>query len=135
MNDLKVEAYPKKSWWRKLVSRGVRILALFLLLAGLFAACSYLLARIPVNRGYQHAMEDGVEILVVNNGVHVDLVIPLDDPSFPMRTLIEGGNYKTDPQLYTHAILGWGNRKFYLETQSWDDIKLTNVLYAFPGLG
>ncbi len=135
MNETKVESASKKNWWRKLVSRGLRIFLVVALLVGLFMASSYLLARIPVNRGYQHAMDDGVEILLLNNGVHVDLVIPIDEPSFRMRELIDGGTYKTDPQMYTHAIFGWGNRKFYLETQSWDDLKLTNVLYAFTGLG
>jgi uncharacterized protein (TIGR02117 family) len=135
MNRTEVEASPKKSWWRKLVSLGIRAFTVVFGLVVLFAACSYLLARIPVNSGYRHAIEEGVEILVINNGVHVDLVIPLDAPSFQMRALIEGGNYRTDPHLYTHAVLGWGNRKFYLETQSWNDIKLSNVLYAFSGLG
>ncbi|MFN8743202.1 MAG: DUF2459 domain-containing protein [Pirellula sp.] len=131
----KIVSPDKRSWWRKLLSKGVRIFIVLSVLVGLFMASSYLLARLPVNRGYQHATQDGVEVLLINNGVHVDLVIPLDEPSFRMRTLLEGGNYKTDPQLYTHAILGWGNRKFYLETQSWNDIKLSNVLFAFSGLG
>lgn len=134
-NTPKVEASPKKTWWRKPVSIVTRALVVVIGAVVLFVACSYVLARIPVNSEYRHAIENGVEILVINNGVHVDLVIPLDAPSFPMRALIEGGNYKTNPMLYTHAVLGWGNRKFYLETQTWDDIKLTNVLYAFSGLG
>ncbi|MCU0711257.1 MAG: TIGR02117 family protein [Pirellula sp.] len=135
MNATDAVVSPKKSRWRKLLMSGGRIFLAGVLLVVLFVASSFVLARIPVNRSFQHAVDDGIDILLINNGVHVDLVIPLDEPSFRMRPLLERGNYKTDPDLYTHATIGWGNRNFYLETPTWSDIKLTNVLYAFTGLG
>lgn len=135
MKNINPEVSPKKKWWRKIVTQCIRALAALLLVMGLFVASSYVLARIPVNRHFQHATDDGVEILLINNGVHVDLVIPLDAPSFRMRPMLEGGNYKTDSNRYTHATIGWGNRNFYLETPTWNEIKVTNVLYAFTGFG
>ncbi len=97
MKNINPEVSPKKKWWRKIVTQCIRALAALLLVIGLFVASSYVRARIPVNRHFQHATDDGVEILLINNGVHVDLVIPLDAPSFRMRPMLEGGTTKPIP--------------------------------------
>ena len=33
-----------------------------------------------------------------------------------------------------YVIIGWGDRKIFLETSSWNRLKLTNVVKAFFGL-
>ena len=44
-----------------------------------FAAAAWILGNTPVNQAFRHAdAENGIEILVINNGVHVDLVLPID---------------------------------------------------------
>ena len=125
----------RRRWIRAIFRFATRCVLVVFIFVGLFVASSFVLGRIPRNNGFQHAAEDGVEILIVSNGVHVDLIIPLDEPAFRMRPLFENGSYRSDSQLFTHAIVGWGNRKFYLETPSWNETKLSNVLYAFSGFG
>jgi uncharacterized protein (TIGR02117 family) len=94
------------------------------------------LGNAPINRDFRHAsVEDGVEILVVNNGVHADLVLPLDAPSFRWRDRLNQVDFPSFDPDNRFVIFGWGNRQFYMETRTWDDIKISNVLYAFAGMG
>lgn len=134
-SDLAAGTNSKKSRIRILGKWVLRFAVGFVLLVACFCLSVYVLARIPVNRGFQHTTGEFVEILLINNGVHVDLIVPLDASAFELRSIFQDGNYRTDPNLYSHAIVGWGNRKFYLETETWDDLKVSNVLYAFTGLG
>jgi len=134
-NHSLVGSASSKSLRRRWIVRIAKAFCVLIVISGLFPAVAFVLARIPVNRGFQHASDQGVEILLVNNGVHVDLIIPLDESCFPMRPWLGEGNYRSNPQNYSHAMVGWGNRKFYLETKTWGDLKLSNVLYAFCGLG
>ncbi len=36
---------------------------------------------------------------------------------------------------YSLGVFGWGNRKFYLETPTWDKLRASTVAYAFSGVG
>ena len=69
----------RKSWFGFVWRWGKR--AVGLLIAGIlcFAAAAWILGNTPVNQAFRHAdAENGIEILVINNGVHVDLVLPID---------------------------------------------------------
>jgi uncharacterized protein (TIGR02117 family) len=91
------------------------------------------LGRIPVNRDFEHADLNGVEILLINNGVHADLVVPLNHASFPMMQYLEHGKFMVQRDTFEYAIIGWGSRKFYLETETWDDLRVSTVGYALSG--
>lgn len=79
--------------------------------------------------------EDGVEIAVVHNGVHVDLVLPLTSKSFDWLKTIRPKHFVMDQDNLSFALFGWGNRQFYLETPQWKDLKVTTVLIAMAGQG
>ena len=101
-----------------------------------FAAAAWLLGNTPVNTAFRHApIEEGIDILVIDNGVHVDLVIPIDDPQFRWLDRFSSNDFRKFDERYRVAIVGWGNRQFYMETETWNDLKISNVLYAFAGLG
>ena len=108
----------------------------FLLVAILFASVAWILGNTPRNTSFQHAGEEtAIEIMVVDNGVHVDLVIPIDDPNFRWLDRLQPTDFIAFDEKYRYAMFGWGNRQFYMETRTWADMKISNVLYAFAGLG
>jgi uncharacterized protein (TIGR02117 family) len=117
--------------------RVVRWLARFFLLfvgaISCYALCVWGLGRIPVNRDFEHADSNGVEILLIDNGVHADLVVPLNHASFPMIRYLENGKFIVARDMFEYAIIGWGSRKFYLETETWDDLRVSTVGYALSG--
>jgi len=87
------------------------------------------LGRIPVNADW-HPPEEGPTIFVLSNGVHVDLVLPArcGDRNFrEALSLSDGSGLEQGAQW---VAFGWGERRFYLETQKWADLKLSTALAA-----
>jgi len=76
-----------------------------------------------------------IEIYVVSNGVHADLLLPVSAldidwrrrlPSFDDEDVANGG--------FPYLAFGWGDRAFYLTTPTWSDLKLSTALLALSGL-
>lgn len=86
----------RKSWFGFVWRWGKR--AVGLLIAGIlcFAAAAWILGNTPVNQAFRHAdAENGIDILVINNGVHVDLVLPIDIGITAARTHFTKGQVTT----------------------------------------
>lgn len=83
----------------------------------------------PVNRDFQSSA-DGVDIYVASNGVHTDLILPRAAQDVDWRQRLP------QPLLHTQAYLafGWGERRFYLETPTWQDLRVSTALRALSGL-
>lgn len=123
----------KLSLRRRLIRWLVRIFLLIVAAIGFYALSVWVLGRVPVNRDFEHADSEGVEILLINNGVHADLVVPLNHTSFPMMRYLEDCKFGVERDMFEYAIIGWGSRKFYLETETWDDLRVSTVCYALSG--
>jgi uncharacterized protein (TIGR02117 family) len=127
-------AKPRRGWRRFLLKWTSRCVG------GLVACCltfcffAWILGNTPVNRDFRNA-DHGVEILLVNNGVHVDLLVPLKAEGLDWSDTLSMKHFRQPDMNHTHCMLGWGNRQFYMETQTWDDLKILNVLFAFSGVG
>lgn len=113
-----------------------RILGLKIVAILLFAVAAWILGNTPTNTSFRHADVDvGIDILVIDNGVHVDLVIPIDEPKFRWLDRFKKSDFRAFDERYRYAIVGWGNRQFYMETETWNDLKIANVIYALAGMG
>ncbi len=75
---------------RRMLRWTKRIFLCVVLFALGYVAMVWTLGRTPVNRDFQNAVgENTVEILLINNGVHVDLVLPLDHPNHSLRSVFQ----------------------------------------------
>ena len=129
---------PRKqtSWFAYTRRWGMRAIGFLITCVLCFVVAAWILGNTPVNRNFQHAdAKDGINILVINNGVHVDLVLPIDEPTFRWIDRFQTTDFPAFEQRYHYAVFGWGNRQFYMETETWDDLKISNVLFALAGLG
>jgi len=132
----KQKPHVRTSWLLWLRRWVVRTFGIGLMSVLCFVVAGWVLGNTPVNRSFQHAGTiDGIDILVINNGVHVDLVIPIDEPAFRWSDRFRSDDFRSFEPRYRYAVFGWGNRQFYMETETWDDLKISNVLFAFAGLG
>lgn len=109
--------------------------ALLVIVVGLmlaFALSAWIGAAIPRNADWQEPAE-GITILIGDNGVHTEIVMPLETEvidwrdHFPLAAL-------ADPSPdYTNVGLSWGERAFFLQTPSWSQLDPITGLSALAG--
>lgn len=88
-----------------------------------------LLGLIPVNNDF-HPANTGIQIYVVSNAVHADIVVPKTSAVIDWSNEFRSSGIFKDIRNHSHVAFGWGDRKFFLETESWDDLKLSTAVNA-----
>lgn len=119
---------------RRWTRRGLIAAGLLVLAPLLYVAAGFGLAWIPVNTAF-HPDLRGVRIAVLHNGVHADLVLPLQTAQMDWWDLLSPDDFVQDTTAYGYAAFGWGNRAFYLETPTWNDVRVATVLRVLLGCG
>jgi len=104
-------------------------LVAFLLLYWLSAV---VLSRIEVNT--KEASTEGETIWVLSNGAHTDIIMPVKNGLFDWQNIVSQQDTRGKGQS-PYIALGWGCRKFYLETPTWADLKFTTAFQAVTGQG
>lgn len=116
-----------KPWqlWRRiaLALAAIPLLYFLIALAG---------SLIPVNRGWSEP-DSGTTIYLADNGIHADLILPVSaqgldwSPYFPRR------DFAAPPLRPRFIAFGAGERRVYLDTPRWRDIRLTTIWHALTG--
>lgn len=104
--------------------------ALLLVLGGLglvlgFLGLALVGALIPRNSEF-HSSDSGVTIWVACSEIHTDIVVPAKDWNGWLLPPCKGD--------FPYLAVGWGDRRFYLETPTWADLKWRNVATAMCGV-
>lgn len=88
-----------------------------------------LIGLIPANNDFQPD-PDGIKIYLVSNPFHSDIILPktssVIDWSKKFDSEIFGGAFFDE----SHIAFGWGDRGFFLETETWDDMKFSTAANA-----
>lgn len=103
-----------------------------LLLLGI-ALALLLGASVSRNRDFVSA-EEGVRIWILAGSIHTDLIIPARNEICDWTRVVRRDDVRLADSSLDHLALGWGDRTFYLETRTWDDVKIRSVVSAFLGL-
>jgi len=75
-----------------------------------------------------------VEIYIVTNGVHADIVLPVKTALIDWSKHILFANTRDQDSLGIYVSFGWGDRQFYIETPEWKDLKWKTAMNAILGL-
>lgn len=75
-----------------------------------------------------------VEIFILTNGVHTDIVMPVKNDQIDWSKQIQYKNTKAADSTYKYIAMGWGDKGFYLETPEWSDLKASVAFKAATGL-
>lgn len=75
-----------------------------------------------------------VEIYIVTNGVHADIVVPARTAQIDWSKQILFAHTREQDSLATYVSFGWGDRQFYIETPEWKDLKWSTAINAILGL-
>lgn len=79
------------------------------------------------------ARGERITALVISNGVHTDLVLPLQAGGIDWRRDFPPSQARAAPADAVWIGFGWGDREFYLNTPTWADLTLRRALGAVIG--
>jgi len=97
-------------------------LFLSLYLSPLFLIYVILCFTIPFIKYGEIKKGKGINIYIVKDAIHADYVFNFEDVNdlFPSEK--------------KYVKVGWGDRKIFLETKEWEELKIKDFLFAFFGL-
>ncbi|WP_316807657.1 TIGR02117 family protein [Pedobacter agri] len=104
----------------------------FIMLIGLYFLSAYCLSHITVNP-HPHNKEE-IAIYIMSNGIHTDIVVPAKTTQKDWTQEIRYNNTLAADSSYIFLAIGWGDKKFYLETPEFSDLKISTALRAISGL-
>ena len=116
----------------KRTSRWKRLLLLLAAAPGLYLLAALLGSLVPVNRAWDEP-DDGVTVLIADNGIHADLILPAVAQGLDWRPLLPKSDFAAPKSGAAWVAFGSGEERVYLETPRWRDIKPRTVWSALAG--
>jgi uncharacterized protein (TIGR02117 family) len=127
----------QKSWWRwakwPLSALGAFVAAVFFYFVAVFVLGNCVVQN-PQPPHATAAPKD-VLLFIRSNGVHTDLVLPATLDAHDWRALVPAKHFKKPDSSHTYVAFGWGDRGFYLDVPTWNDLTLGAGLRAMSGQG
>ena len=111
-----------RKWLKKSLVLTGKLLAGILLFIIAYFLLAFVLGVLPVNARFLPS-EAGVQIYVLSNGVHTDIVVPTVTEEIDWRESIEPATFAADIRQARYLGIGWGDKGFYLETPTWAELK------------
>ncbi len=87
---------------------------------------------VPVNRQWSEPA-DGITIYLADNGIHADLVLPVNAEGLDWEEFVPAAAFQEKPGDVRWIAFGAGERKVYLETPRWTDISPATISSALVG--
>jgi uncharacterized protein (TIGR02117 family) len=96
---------------------------------------AFLISKIPVNSELNTARGNHkVQIYLLSNGVHTDIVLPVKNPIVRWDTVFPIENTRGKFDDAKNIAIGWGDKGFYLNTPTWGDLTFSTAFKAVSGL-
>lgn len=99
----------------------------------LYLVSALLISRISVNSSVSQKNKK-VEIFILSNGVHTDIVVPVKNKFKDWSKEIRFQQTKSQDSVVNYLAFGWGDKGFYLNTPEWSDLKASTAFNAVFGL-
>ena len=113
----------RKSRWIRRIAIAVLAIPAIYLLGALIGSL------VPLNSGWAEP-DQGITIYIADNGVHADLVLPANAQGLDWRPLVPKSDFANVPANAGWVAFGAGERRVYLETPTWADLKPLPLLKA-----
>lgn len=94
----------------------------------LYFAAVFCCSRIAVNKHPVPA--DDVTIYILTNGAHTDIVVPVRNEVTDWSETVSFSNTLSGDTTARYAAFGWGDKGFYLDTPTWDDLRFSTAFNA-----
>lgn len=110
---------------------GFAVLILIVLIC-IYLLSAFILSRIEVSPELNKSND--VTIYIKSNGVHTDIIVPVKSSQKDWSKEVKFENTNSKDTIMQYLAFGWGDRRFYLETPTWKDLKFTTAFTAIFGL-
>jgi len=111
-----------------------KILLGILVFLVLYLSLAFVFSKITVNSETDQS-EKPIAIYIKTNGVHTDIVVPVNNSVKDWRDQIKFEHTNSKDTTYQFIGFGWGDKGFYLNTPQWSDLKVSTALNAAFYLG
>src|ERR1700741_5312084 len=121
--------------WRRTLVWLLRIVTGMVAIPIGYFVVGVILSAVPANVAWRQP-EQGITIYIRSNGIHTWIVMPKVTPEMDWRPYAQPAHLR-DPRWGNadHIAIGYGNRDFYLNTPTWDDLSLKTAGLALAGSG
>ena len=109
-----------------------RLLAALLAVPALYLVAALIGSLIPVNRDWTEPAQ-GATIYLADNGVHVDIIMPVKADGLDWAPLIPVRDFAAADPDSRWIAFGSGEERVYLETPRWRDIRPRTIWSALTG--
>jgi uncharacterized protein (TIGR02117 family) len=113
----------------KWVGRGLTAL---LALPALYLIAALAGSLIPVNGGWAEPKQ-GTTVYIADNGIHADIVMPVEAQGLDWRALIPPGDFAAVAPNARWIAFGSGEKRVYLDTPTWWDIRPRTIWASIVG--
>ncbi len=120
------------SAWRKLARGFGKLSAWTMLLTGLYFLACLFGSMIGVNAQWREPAQ-GVRIFVETNGIHTAIIVPKRTRVYDWSAFLPASHLPDPAYAGEYLSFSWGHRQFYLETETWSDIKAAAIGSALIG--
>jgi uncharacterized protein (TIGR02117 family) len=109
-----------------------RLLSAVLALPAIYLVAALFGSLVPANRGW-HEPADGTTIYIADNGVHADILLPVDAQGLDWAPFIPRSDFAAADPNAGWIAFGSGEQRVYLNTPTWWDITPRTVWSALVG--
>ena len=109
-------------WIKRAIFYALAFIVVYLLIV--------LIGLIPVNNDFVPAGDSGIEIAILSNPVHSDLILPIETDVIDWRDHFPESAFSGRTDWCSHVAIGWGDYGFYVETPTWAEFKITTAANA-----
>lgn len=115
---------------RKVFMLALKTIGVLLSLPILYLLIALGFSYISVNSSFKECEKDAVEIYILTNGVHTDIVLPIKNQYKDWSTFVKPSDTRSGNKLVNNVAFGWGDKGFYLQTKTWADLKFSTAFNA-----
>jgi len=109
-----------------------QLITAVLALPALYLAAALVGSIVPVNRGWAEPKQ-GTTIYLADNGIHVDIIMPVKAQGVDWAPLIPKGDFGGVGPDAGWIAFGSGEQHVYLDTPTWWDITPRTIWYSLAG--
>lgn len=98
----------------------------------IYFIAAFFLSRIQIKN--EQASDADIPAYILSNGIHTDIVVPVKNDVLNWNQIIDPEHTLSKDSTLNFLAFGWGNKEFYLETPTWNDLKASTAFKAAFGL-